>query len=167
MDIFQGRISLKHKTIVILYSSQRSGLPGIYLHLFYIQKLRLSPPGRLWYILVKLSKQILINIPRGLILHSSYLNLNYSAWATKKFCSLFCAGMGRQRGEAPQAQHGAGAQECSGDLQHHSLCWENGHNNTKIAKFAPNSAALNGATLLVTSRVLVTAQPRAAVFGPL
>lgn len=104
MVIFQGRISLKHKTIVILYSSQRSGLPGIYLHLFYIQKLRLFPFGSLWYILVKLSKQILINILWGLILHSSYLNLDYSAWATKKFCCLFCAGMERQRGEAPQAR---------------------------------------------------------------
>lgn len=95
---------MKHKTIVILYSSQRSGLPGIYLHLFYIQKLRLSPFGSLWYTLVKLSKQILINIPRGLILHSSYLNLDYSAWATKKFCCLFCAGTERQGGEVPQAQ---------------------------------------------------------------
>lgn len=104
MVIFQGRISLKHKTIVILYSSQRSGLPGIYLHLFYIQKLRLFPFGSLWYILVKLSKQILINILWGSILHSSYLNLDYSAWATKKFCCLFCAGMERQRGEAPQAR---------------------------------------------------------------
>lgn len=104
MVIFQGRISLKHKTIVILYSSQRSGLPGIYLHLFYIQKLRLFPFGSLWYILVKLSKQILINILWGSILHSSYLNLDYSAWATKKFCCLLCAGMERQRGEAPQAR---------------------------------------------------------------
>lgn len=40
MDIFQGRISLKHKTIVILYSTQRPGFPGIELHLFYTQKLR-------------------------------------------------------------------------------------------------------------------------------
>lgn len=120
---------MKHKTIVILYSSQRSGLPGIYLHLFYIQKLRLSPFGSLWYILVKLSKQILINIPRGLILHSSYLNLDYSAWATKRFCCLFCAGTERQGGEAPQAQQpqfwGTG------------LLWEPSAPKSLLGKWAP------------------------------
>lgn len=107
MDIFQGRISLKHKTIAILYSSQRSGLPGMYLHLFYIQKLRLSPFGSLWYILVKLSKQILINIPRGLILNSSYLNLDCSVWATKKvLLFVLCRNGKAERG---------GSQDCSGD----------------------------------------------------
>lgn len=89
MGIFQGRISLKHKTIVILYSTQRSGLPGIYLHLFYIQKLRLFPFGSLWYVLVNLIKWILINVPRGLFLHASYLNPNYSARARKSCAFLF------------------------------------------------------------------------------
>lgn len=129
MVIFQGRISLKHKTIVILYSSQRSGLPGIYLHLFYIQKLRLFPFGSLWYILVKLSKQILINILWGLILHSSYLNLDYSAWATKKFCCLFCAGMERQRGEAPQARQ----PRCRGT----GLLWGPPAPKSLLGKWAP------------------------------
>lgn len=38
MDIFQGGVSSKHKTIVILCGTQRSGLLGIYLHLFLHSK---------------------------------------------------------------------------------------------------------------------------------
>lgn len=38
MDIFQGGVSLKHKTIVILCGTQRSGLLGICLHLFLHSK---------------------------------------------------------------------------------------------------------------------------------